>query len=578
MKKIKIFIILVIFIIVNTTISNAVSLTIKSSKTTANKGDSVSITVNGSGISGRVNLSVTGNASLSDSSVWLDNSSAKTTLKINGTGNIVVTATPSDISNSTTGDAITNIKSVSTTINVKSTSSDSSSNTINNNASKPSTDATLKNLGIKPNDFSGFRKATTSYSVSVPKNVDKVSIYATPSNSKATVTGTGSKNLQIGKNTFNIKVTAEDKKTTKTYTLTITRKEEETPVSDATLTNLGIRPKEYDFTGFKPSVTTYNVSVSNDVEKITIYATAKNNKDTITGTGSKNIKVGQNKCEIKVTSEDKKKTKTYVINVTRKEKEEEPEEKLNEDDEERNENNEADTLIQGLKNISIKNYNLSPSFSQDTYSYKVDVNELVDKLEIDTESTSDDIEVEIAGNENLKQGENIITILVHNKKDDSTSTYQITANIENQEAKLTTENKELENAKSNSNLKEWIIKGVMLGIIILIIVFLIKRHKLNKEYDEYDEDEEDDADEDADEDYNYEDEDDSEDESEFNEGRRNMYSDRPNANLYNPNSEYKSTASEEIRNIGLFDNTQKNEFEEDDRHKRNRKYKGRRFK
>ena len=571
MKKIKIFIILVIFIIVNTTISNAVSLTIKSSKTTANKGDSVSITVNGSGISGRVNLSVTGNASLSDSSVWLDNSSAKTTLKINGTGNIVVTATPSDISNSTTGDAITNIKSVSTTINVKSTSSDSSSNTINNNASKPSTDATLKNLGIKPNDFSGFRKATTSYSVSVPKNVDKVSIYATPSNSKATVTGTGSKNLQIGKNTFNIKVTAEDKKTTKTYTLTITRKEEETPVSDATLTNLGIRPKEYDFTGFKPSVTTYNVSVSNDVEKITIYATAKNNKDTITGTGSKNIKVGQNKCEIKVTSEDKKKTKTYVINVTRKEKEEEPEEESEEkkEKEKANEDNESISMTEGLKDLEIKNYSLSPSFSQDVYSYKVDVKEAIDKLEIDTETTSDDVEVEIAGNENLKQGENIITLLVNNKKNDTKSTYQITANVGNQEAGLITTNKE--DAKSGSKVKEWIIKGAMFAIIVLIILLLIKRHKNNQEYDEeYDDDE--------DEENDYEDDDDNGDESEFDEDERNMNFDRPNANSYNPNTEYKSTASEEIRNIGLFDDTQRIEFGEDDRNKRHGKYKGRRFK
>lgn len=578
-KLIISFAIFFTLLILNTKVQ-AASASISASSTNVTPGTKVTITTKINGASWQVSLSGAVSATYSDST-----SDAEDTVKTEKT-----TFTPKkegkykiSLSGNVTGSNDSSATTVSgtVTINVKektSTNNTSNNNSTSENASKPSTDATLKNLGIKPNDFSGFRKATTSYSVSVPKNVDKVSIYATPSNSKATVTGTGSKNLQIGKNTFNIKVTAEDKKTTKTYTLTITRKEEETPVSDATLTNLGIRPKEYDFTGFKPSVTTYNVSVSNDVEKITIYATAKNNKDTITGTGSKNIKVGQNKCEIKVTSEDKKKTKTYVINVTRKEKEEEPEEKLNEDDEEENENNEADTLIQGLKNISIKNYNLSPSFSQDTYSYKVDVNELVDKLEIDTESTSDDIEVEIAGNENLKQGENIITILVHNKKDDTTSTYQITANIENQEAKLTTENKELENAKSNSNLKEWIIKGVMLGIIILIIVFLIKRHKLNKEYDEYDEDEEDDADEDADEDYNYEDEDDSEDESEFNEGRRNMYSDRPNTNLYNPNSEYKSTASEEIRNIGLFDNTQKNEFEEDDRHKRNRKYKGRRFK
>ena len=223
MKKIKIFIIFIAFVMLNTALSNAVSLTIKASKTTAKIGDSVKITINGSGISGKVNIYTSENGSLNKNSVWVDNSSDTATLKINETGNVVVTAIPEDISNSSTGDAITNIKNISTTIKVNSTTSSSSSdqttnttNTISNDTSKLSTDATLSNLGIKPNDFSGFKKATTSYSISVPKNVEKISIYATPTNSKATVTGTGSKNLQIGKNTFNIKVTAEDKKTTKT--------------------------------------------------------------------------------------------------------------------------------------------------------------------------------------------------------------------------------------------------------------------------------------------------------------------------------------------------------------------------
>jgi len=557
MKKIKIFIILVLFIILNTTISNAVSLTIKSSKTTANKGDSVSITVNGSGISGRVNLSVTGNASLSDSSVWLDNSSAKATLKINGTGKIIVTATPSDISNSTTGDAIVNIKSVSTTINVKSTSSDSSSNTINNSTSKPSSDATLKNLGIKPNDFSGFRKANTSYSVSVPKNVDKVFIYATPSNSKATVKGTGSKSLQIGKNTFNIKVTAEDKKTTKTYTLTITRqdKEEETK-SDATLTNLGIRPKEHDFTGFKPNVTSYSISVPNDVEKITIYANAKNSKDTIVGSGNRTLKVGQNKCEIKVTSENKKISKTYVLNVTRKEKEDSEEEKSeNEENDEKKEDNNK-KISDGLKNIEIKDIELSPVFSQDVYSYEVSVPSGTEKLEINTETTGDNIEVEIAGNEELKEGENIITILVHNKKDDTTSTYQVTATVENKEINLSVVNEELKDAEKKYKIQSWIIKGTIIIIIILIIIYLIERYKISQEYDEN-------------EDYEYEDDENSDIEEDDDDDIRYEQS-------YNPNMQFKSTASDELRDIGLFDGQQ--EIEEYRQHRKNRKYKGRRFK
>ena len=429
-----------------------------------------------------------------------------------------------------------------------------SSNTTTDDTTN-SSDATLSNLGIKPNDFNGFRKANTSYSVSVPKNVDKISIYATPSNSKATVTGTGSKSLQIGKNTFNIKVTAEDKKTTKTYTLTITRKSEEENSSNAILKNLGIRPKEYDFTGFKPTLTTYNVSVPNDVEKITIYATAQNTNDTISGIGTKSLKLGQNRCEVKVTSSDKKNTKTYIINVTRKE------EKDEEETDEKEENNETPTVA-GIKEIKIDGANLTPSFSQSVYSYNVDVPSGTKKLDIETETTREDIEVEVAGNENLKEGENVITLLVHNKKNDATATYQINAKVENQKIDLSTVNSELKDAESNAKKQEWIIKGTIIAIVVLIIIYLIQRYKITREQDddEYEDDEYE---------QNYEEYEEDNDEPQNYESEDNQYDEET--------PKYTSTASEEIRKIGLFD-TQRIEFEDNKEPKKHGRYKGRRFK
>lgn len=447
--------------------------------------------------------------------------------------------------------------SASKSINVskKNTTSNTTNNT--NNTTTASSDATLSNLGIKPNDFSGFRKANTSYSVTVPKNVEKISIYATPSNSKATVTGTGSKTLKIGKNTFSIKVTAEDKKTTKTYTLNITRKSEDETTSDATLKDLGIRPKEYDFTGFKPTVTSYNVSVPNDVEKITIYATAKNAKDTITGSGAKTLNVGQNKCEIKVTSEDKKTTKTYIINVTRKEEKEEDKEDEKESEKEQN------IVADGLKNIKVKDVELEPIFSQNVYSYNVNVPAGTKKLEIDTETISKDIEVEIAGNEELKEGENIITVLVHNKQNDATATYQINAKVENQKIDLSTVNSELKDAESNAKIQAWIIKGTIIAIVILAIIYLIQRYRITNEYE--------------DEEYgkSYGEENESQFENSNEESDESQYNDFDNEQY---EEETRSTsASEDLRNIGLFD-TQRIEFEEYEQPKKHGKYKGKRFK
>ena len=447
--------------------------------------------------------------------------------------------------------------SASKSINVskKNTTSNTTNNT--NDTITASSDATLSNLGIKPNDFNGFRKANTSYSVTVPKNVEKISIYATPSNSKATVAGTGSKTLKIGKNTFSIKVTAEDKKTTKTYTLNITRKSEDETTSDATLKDLGIRPKEYDFTGFKPTLTSYNVSVPNDVEKITIYATAKNAKDTITGSGAKTLNVGQNKCEIKVTSEDKKTTKTYIINVTRKEEKEEDKEDEKESEKEQN------IVADGLKNIKVKDAELEPIFSQNVYSYNVNVPAGTKKLEIDTETTSKDIEVEIAGNEELKEGENIITVLVHNKQNDATATYQINAKVENQKIDLSTVNSELKDAESNAKIQAWIIKGTIIAIVVLIIIYLIQRYRITNEYEdeEYEE--------------NYEEENESQFENSNQESDESQYNDFDDEQYEEKTRS--TSASEDLRNIGLFD-TQRIEFEEYEQPKKHGKYKGKRFK
>ena len=78
--------------------------------------------------------------------------------------------------------------------------------------------ATLSNLGIRPNDFSGFKANTLTYNTEVPYETDKIEIYASKGQSGQTISGTGTKTLKEGQNTFNITVTAEDGKTTKKHT------------------------------------------------------------------------------------------------------------------------------------------------------------------------------------------------------------------------------------------------------------------------------------------------------------------------------------------------------------------------
>ena len=329
----------------------------------------------------------------------------------------------------------------------------------------------MKNLGIKPHDFTGFKSSKTSYSVTVPNDTEKISIYANTSDSNAKVSGTGSKTLKEGKNTFYVKVTAEDNKTTKTYTLIITRNsKDEDKSTDATLKELEIRPKEYDFSGFKANKYDYSATVDNDVEKINIYASATNSKSTITGDGEKELKVGENKFEIVVTAEDKKTTKTYNLTITRKEED--------------NSNKNA----KGIKNIKVGNYQLTPAFDPQKFEYEVQIKEIIDKLDVKVETDDENLETEIVGNNNLKKGDNIITILVNDKKENTTTTYQIIAKVGNDQIDLSQFNNEVKNSQANLKRTEYIIKGTVLLIVILIIVFLIQRYRLGKQDEDYETD------------------------------------------------------------------------------------------
>ena len=81
----------------------------------------------------------------------------------------------------------------------------------------------LKSLGVSGYSISpAFKSSRTSYSLTVPSNVNSVTIKALKAHSKATVSGTGSVKLSTGLNSKPVTVKAENGKV-KTYTLGITR-------------------------------------------------------------------------------------------------------------------------------------------------------------------------------------------------------------------------------------------------------------------------------------------------------------------------------------------------------------------
>ena len=456
------FSVILIFAIKST--CNAANASI-SCASNATVGEPITITVTGSAVQWNLELKVNGATIAKNSEV--DNVDGNKNISFSGT------YTPT-----TAGQLTVSLTGTATEASDGSTIRSFEPKTINVQEKEvvtpeKSTEARLSNLGITPNDFSGFRRDTTTYTVEVPNDVSKVKIYATPLDSKATVSGTGTVTLKEGANSFKITVTAEAGNT-KTYTLNITRvsatdntDDSENEESEARLKNLEIKPEEYDFSGFKRDTTSYSVEVPNEVTEVEVYAEPVSSKAQVTGTGKITLNEGVNKVEVKVTAEDGTEM-VYTLEITRiasTTNEEEPET-----------NKEL-----GLSSLNIKNFSLSPKFDPETYEYTLGIRNDIDSLEIEAKANNSNATVEIVGNENLKDGENIITILVSNAETEEYATYQIIVN----------KNAESEIAgtvdwtnPSTWGLKEKIIVGVAVLLVIVIIVAIIIKIKLAKKEDE----------------------------------------------------------------------------------------------
>lgn len=329
-----------------------------------------------------------------------------------------------------------------------------------------SSEARLKDFGIKPNDFKGFKRDTYSYTHEVPNDVSTVNVYAYPVDKKASVTGDGNITLKEGENTVEVTVTAEDG-TQKTYTLNITRKAageiteepEENESSEARLEKLWITPEEYDFKGFNKDTKTYTFEIPSEVEKITIHAEPVNSKATVKGTGEITLKDGLNEIEVEVTAGDGK-TEKYLLKITRG----------------------SSATINGntfgLSQLQIAGVTLSPKFDTEKYQYTVGLKEDIDSLEITAKSNNENATIEIIGNEDLEQGENTITILVTDSETGEVVTYQIVVN--KNIIKQTAVAKVEWLKPSTWGMREKILVAAAVVLLVVIIVAIIIKVRLSR--------------------------------------------------------------------------------------------------
>lgn len=94
---------------------------------------------------------------------------------------------------------------------------------------------------------------------------------------------------------------------------TTSQEPEEKKSSEKNLSSLSVSEGTLS-PSFSAGTTTYKVDLTSDVEKLTISAKAKDSKAKVSGTGEKELKIGENNFTVTVTAEDGSK-KTYTISV-----------------------------------------------------------------------------------------------------------------------------------------------------------------------------------------------------------------------------------------------------------------------
>lgn len=168
-----------------------------------------------------------------------------------------------------------------------------------NPVQKQSSNASLINLGMNPNDFKGFKPWIYTYNATVPNDVESVNVYAKTQDTKAKITsGIGSHNLDIGSNDISVIVTAEDG-STQTYTINVTREEKTEEVEDNPTSQ--IEQNEYDLKkleikGYKLSpefsgnTYEYKLNVNSDVTELEVITEGLNDKINIEVVGNTDLK------------------------------------------------------------------------------------------------------------------------------------------------------------------------------------------------------------------------------------------------------------------------------------------------
>ena len=221
---------------------HAAGVSAKPNKSSITLGSSFNVTVTANDCYATISAS-TNNGSISGGGADADNGSVTFSVKPSHAGTCTVTFKGTYAAYSGNSADVSYSKTVTVQVNEKSSSGGTS--TPSTTPSTPTVDNrskenALSSLTVSEGQLSpSFSANTTKYTVNLDGDKTKITINAKAKDSKAKVSGTGEKDLKVGKNTFVVKCTAENG-SNRNYTIEVNV--DEKPVVFAKLgeQNLGV--------------------------------------------------------------------------------------------------------------------------------------------------------------------------------------------------------------------------------------------------------------------------------------------------------------------------------------------------
>ncbi len=402
--------------------------------TQASTGDTLTYTISANGLTGNVKLSGS-NVSLSASQTWVERNTVTITAKVTGFP-ASVTATPVELTDNDY--EIVSLAPRTININQKQTTPPVTQPEPSNGGEQSQNPGQTNNQGQ-----TGTQGQTSSQG--------QGSNAGQPSNQGQSGTRTQTSN--------------NNQKTTGSRTNTQTNNNQGSNNQSVTLSsNNYLKNLQVNVGTLSPEFyrETFEYTVDNIIEDdIEVTAEAEDEKAIVNGAGTIALAGGENRIKIDVVAENQQ-TRTYTIIVNKNE-----------------EVTDSEARLQTLEIQTINEDNmfedLDIGFDKEVLDYETTVEDNVTDLSISATVDREGIIIDVEGDKNLKEGENIVTITLteNNETETKKTTYTIKVNRKAKPIVEISSN----GVSSNQILAGAILSILAIGLIIIAVTTHIKKHK-----------------------------------------------------------------------------------------------------